>query len=255
MKLYLVYDDYEDMMQCKYLLCSYAYMKKRATKVMKQFIKEKGNDNFILDSGAFTFMNTANKISGEWLKSYIDEYCEFVRYYNITQYIEMDIDKVVGYEKVKEINKYIENKVGRKPLYVHHHETRTIEDLETASDNSDYIFWPALSKSANTIKETNAFVNFLYKKGVRCHLLGYSSTNLTKIKHLYSCDSASWLSATRFAQGIKYNNGNYSHFIFRGRIRDYKKARNYNYKEWLKYQNYLSTIEWKEEKDENVNII
>ena len=124
MKLYLVNGDSvitEDMADSDYLLQTFFSMGKAETSLMKRFIERRGVDNFILDSGAFSLFNGVKKLTYDELKKYIDNYCDFIIKYKITQFLEMDIDVVIGYDEVKKINKYIENKVGKKPIYVYHY--------------------------------------------------------------------------------------------------------------------------------------
>ena len=60
--------------------------------------------HFMADSGAFTAMNAGIEISG----NYIDQYIAWVKKFRIKNYIEMDLDEIVGYEEVKKIRNYIE---------------------------------------------------------------------------------------------------------------------------------------------------
>lgn len=48
--------------------------------------------NFLLDSGAFTFMSSGKEVN--W-KDYIDRYCDFVIENKIKNYFELDIDSIV----------------------------------------------------------------------------------------------------------------------------------------------------------------
>lgn len=54
-------------------------------------------DNFLLDSGAFTLFS-AGKIV-DW-DAYITRYANFIKRNNIQRFFELDIDVLVGYEKV-----------------------------------------------------------------------------------------------------------------------------------------------------------
>ena len=61
--------------------------------------------SFMLDSGAFTFMNNCKK-NINWYE-YIDQYIDFINRNNIDLFFELDIDGIVGYEEVKKMRKYI----------------------------------------------------------------------------------------------------------------------------------------------------
>lgn len=90
---------------------------------MKSWKEEKVNrtlnccDTFMLDSGAFTFMNSGKKV--HW-KTYVDEYIEFINKYDIQHFIELDLYEVLGAEKTEKIRRYIEHHTGKKPIPVYH---------------------------------------------------------------------------------------------------------------------------------------
>lgn len=56
--------------------------------------------DYILDSGAFTFMNSGKKV--DW-DQYVVQYAKYVRQNGIRNYIELDIDSIIGYEAVLKI--------------------------------------------------------------------------------------------------------------------------------------------------------
>lgn len=57
---------------------------------------------FMLDSGAFTFMNSGKKVVWE---QYINEYIEFINKWDIDRFIELDLYGVLGIENTEHINK------------------------------------------------------------------------------------------------------------------------------------------------------
>ena len=92
----------------RYLLQTYYDM--RAWKDSKVESYLNSCEEFLLDSGAFTFMNSGKKVN--W-KGYIDSYVEFINKYDIKQFIELDLDHVVGVEETIRIRQYIEEKTGK----------------------------------------------------------------------------------------------------------------------------------------------
>ena len=54
-----------------------------------------------------------------------DEYIAFIKKWNVKQYIELDIDSVIGYDKVKEIRNKLEKETGVKSMPVFHNKYRT----------------------------------------------------------------------------------------------------------------------------------
>ena len=249
MKLYLVNGDpciTEDMCDTDYLLQTFFSMSKRETALMQRFIERRGLDNFILDSGAFSLFNGIEKLSYSGLKNYIDRYCDFIIRYKITQFLEMDIDVIIGYDNVKKINKYIENKVGKKPLYVYHAETRSLEDLKKAMMEDDYIFWGGIAGAGkvDTIK-AQGFVDEAYTYGTKVHMLGYTPLNLDTIKNLYSCDSSSWTMGGRTGQVYQFSYDKLSVSRVEDKLRvGIYGLNNHNFNQWVKYQGYLKNKGW-----------
>lgn len=135
-------------------------------------------DEFLLDSGAFTFMNKSKKSSeftNEMLRDYIESYIEFINTYNIKYFFEMDIDCVIGYEKVKEIRHYIESKTNKKVIPVWHI-TRGIEDFHKMCKEYDYIAIGGIA--AKEIKRSEHYMlyelcDIAHSYGCRVHGLGY----------------------------------------------------------------------------------
>ena len=78
--------------------------------------------SFLLDSGAFTFMQAAAKHGDvDWL-SYADRYADFVREYGIKQYFELDIDSLKGLKYAEMLRNRIETRVGWQSIPVWHTE-------------------------------------------------------------------------------------------------------------------------------------
>lgn len=67
---------------------------------------------FLLDSGAFTFMNN-NKGKIDF-NQYLKDYINFINKYDIKYFFELDIDSIVGHEKVKEMRAVLEKETGKK---------------------------------------------------------------------------------------------------------------------------------------------
>ena len=117
--------------ESKYILESFYYIKEWQIPYIKDF------DLFLLDSGAFTFMSNTKKGKINW-KEYIDKYIEFINKNDIKHFFELDIDVIVGYENVKKITKYIEEKTNKKCIPVWH-KSRGIGEWERLTKEYDYV--------------------------------------------------------------------------------------------------------------------
>lgn len=84
------------------------------------------SENIMIDSGAHSFQK-GTKV--DWVK-YTYEYAEFIQKFdrpNVIGYFEMDVDNIIGYEKVLQLRAILENVSGKIiPVW---HKNRGIEDF------------------------------------------------------------------------------------------------------------------------------
>lgn len=83
-----------------YILESFYYMTPFIEKLIPKF------KDFLLDSGAFTFMNNKHRTMSDY-NDYLDALIRFVNKNDIKHFFELDIDSVIGYEKVFRFTKKI----------------------------------------------------------------------------------------------------------------------------------------------------
>ena len=223
----------EEIKQIKYVLESFYYIQEWQIPIIKNA------DLFLLDSGAFTFMNN---FKGEvnW-KDYIDKYADFIIKNNIEYFFELDIDAVVGYEKVKEYTKYLENKVGRKCIPVWH-KNRGLEEWKRITKEYDYVAIGGIvikEIKQSDYKFFKPLLDIANKNKCKVHGLGFTNLKGLKKYKFYSVDSTSWKSGGRFGQIYLFNGKSLVQKSFNNkRITDYKEADKFNLKEWIKYQKY-----------------
>lgn len=182
-----------------YILESFIWLKSKHKSTLEYIQWCLQSDEFLLDSGAFTFMSKAKKaetFSNEALREYIDQYIDFINKYDIKHFFEMDIDSVVGYENVKKIRKYIEEKTNKKVIPVWH-KSRGIEEFHNMCKEYDYV---AIGGIANKeIKKSEHHMlydlcDIAHSYKCKVHGLGYSPP---KVLNDRSCpfdtiDSTSW---------------------------------------------------------------
>lgn len=201
----------------------------------------KTKELFLLDSGAFTFMN-GYKGKIDW-KEYIDKYAEFIIKNKIKYFFELDIDSIVGYEKVKELTKYLEAKVGRKCIPVWH-KSRGLEEWKRLTKEYDYVAIGGIVTKEikpEDYKYFNPLLKIAKENNCKVHGLGFTNLKLLPKYKFYSVDSTSWKSGNRF--GILYQ------FDGKG-LKQIKKGKNkkiitpcylgdnHNMREWIKFQEY-----------------
>ena len=198
---------------------------------------------FLLDSGAFTFMsNSGAKV--DW-KDYIDRYIDFINTHDIKYFFELDVDSVLGYENVKKIRRYIEEKTGKKAIPVWH-KSRGMTEWRNLCDEYDYVAIGGIVTreiKPSEHKQFRWFLNEAHMRGCKVHGLGFTSLKGLRLYKFDSVDSTSWLSAQRFGSLYVFENG---------ALRQHKKpngmrvvsgsnlpvAQRFVLKEWIKFQKY-----------------
>lgn len=194
---------------------------------------------FLLDSGAFTFMNgTGNANFDEYLTRYIN----FINKYDIKYFFELDVDSIVGYEKVKQFRKRLENETGKKCIPVWH-KSRGKEEYLKMCEEYDYVAIGGIVTKEITREQYLFFpwfINEAHKRGCKIHGLGFTDTNLLRKYHFDSVDSTAWLSGSRFGHVYYFDNGVMKNKTPpRGKKTvHYKLIDEQNVNEWLKFQRY-----------------
>lgn len=76
-------------------------------------------DNFLLDSGAFTFLNQKKKAKPDW-DLYVEKYAQAIVQKNIQFFFELDIDSIVGLAEVERLREKLERLTNRRCIPVWH---------------------------------------------------------------------------------------------------------------------------------------
>lgn len=183
-----------------YILESFIYLKAKS-KQMKDYLKWcLSAKEFLLDSGAFAFINKSKKTSGfseESLEKYIDDYIEFINKYNIKKFFEMDIDCIVGYDKVKEIRKYIEEKTNKKVIPVWHR-SRGMEEFHNMCKEYQYVAIGGIAVGEIKRSEYSLLCelcDIAHSYGCKIHGLGYSPLSVLNERKcpFDTIDSTTWI--------------------------------------------------------------
>lgn len=241
------YENVEGLVKyCKYALLSFYYVrKKRSNKELINYMIDLNHkDNFLLDSGAFTLM-TSKKNGLSDLAAYVEEYINFVKEYKIKRYIEMDLDSVIGYEKVLEIRKQLENEIGYQCVPVWHM-SRGTEEFKKMCSEYKYVAIGGLvehvPKSAYPL--IRELVKYANSKKVKVHGLGFTNKDAWTYG-FYSVDSSTWTAGRRYGKGVVFQNGKITNLKKpKGSKANYLVVDRNNFIEWCKYQRYVEGA-WK----------
>ena len=185
-------------------------------------------------------INTKNSKKINWAE-YIDNYAKYIVENNIKYFFELDIDKIVGYEKVKEYRKYLEDKVKRKCIPVWH-KSRGLEEYIKLTQEYDYIAIGGIVAKEITIKDYKYFPKLLKiakKNNCKVHGLGFTNLEGLRKYHFYSVDSTAWTTGNRFGSIYRFNGKTLvKHSKPAGtRVKPKETAFN-NFIEWVKFSNY-----------------
>lgn len=197
--------------------------------------------DFILDSGIFSYLNGKDTKNVDWEK-YVAEYADFVRENQIKNYVEVDVDRIVGYDIVKKLREMLEKKVGWKSMPVWHI-NRGYDDWEETIKEYNYVCFGAFLTD-NLKKEKfpmiKKFLDDANKNNCKVHGLGFTSMEWLKKLKFYSVDSSSWSTGNRFGTVYKFEKDRLLTFPKKAntRITNQKLLGHHNFYEWVKFSQY-----------------
>ena len=160
--------------------------------------------DFIIDSGAFSYMSKPSAGAGVDWDRYVDSYADLVHGLGIEKFIEMDIDSIVGLKEVERLRRRLENRVGKQCIPVWH-----------VSRGIDY--WKGMAKDYGYIS-IGGFVNREIRRmnpqitklvdvarcsGAKVHGLGFMRNHYG----FYSGDASSWNICVRYGTRPVFKNG------------------------------------------------
>ena len=220
----------ENISHYKWNLMSYFYIKKVNKDVVNTIIEK--SELILIDSGAHSFQKG---IIVDWVE-YTKEYAQWIRENDcekIIGYFEMDVDKVIGYEKVLELRKILED-VTDKIIPVWHKNRGVNDFIDMCKKYSGKIV--AITGFRNEDIKDEQYIKFLKvakKYNCKVHCLGMTRKNiLDKVPFDYT-DSSSWSMQGAFG---KVRNKKVSRNMTRGI--GMAKSSYENYKEGMEMQEY-----------------
>ena len=201
----------------------------------------KSSDLFLLDSGAFTFMRGNAKV--DWA-DYIKRYAEFINKYDVKYFFELDIDNIVGYEKVLEYRKLLERLTQKKCIPVWH-KSRGKDEFIRMCKEYDYVAIGGIVTkeiAKKDYKYMKPLINIAHKNNCKIHGLGFTPTGLLKEYHFDSVDSTNWM-YYRYGKywQIKNNIMVLSKHPQGKRCHRIDEMMVYNWNLWCSYQRYAKT--------------
>lgn len=196
----------------------------------------------ILDSGAFSALTgTVNK-NFDW-DNYVKKYIAFIKQTNQKLFFELDIDSIVGYEKVKYYTKKIEDSVGIQPIPVWH-KSRGKEEWFRLCEEYSYIAIGGIVTKEIMPKEYDVFIpllNIAKEKKCKVHGLGFTKASLLHKYKFYSVDSTTWNVGGKYGNVCLLDNNHLPIQRYKKngyKVKDTNAVNLYNFEQWVKFQKY-----------------
>jgi hypothetical protein len=216
----------------KYVLESFVHFKNWEKPFLEKW------EDFMLDSGAFTFMKS-KKVKECDFDEYLSKYIDFINENDIQNFFELDIDSIVGYQKVLEYRSRLEAETHKKCIPVWH-KSRGLRDWCQTVRNYDRV---AIGGFAiKEIKKSeygmiNSFIRIAHRHNCEVHGLGFTRTRDLKNYNFDSVDSSSWQAGMRFGHLDTFDGSMI--FSIKPECRmHWKDIGKQNLEEWNKYVEY-----------------
>jgi len=198
-----------------------------------------GRWDFLLDSGAFTFMS-GNGGAVNW-DEYVARYCACIVENKIQKFFELDIDVVTGLKHVERLRKMIEQKTGIQPIPVWH-KSRGLDYWKGMVKDYKYVAIGGIVTKEIKPAEHRIFVNLIdiaKEHGAKVHGLGYTNLQGLKKYKFDSVDSTTWLYGNRSGTVYKFNGETIIQIDKPAGTRlNARAVAINNFKEWVKFQQY-----------------
>lgn len=220
-----------------YKLESFIYISEQGKKDIHKY------KDFLLDSGAFTYMINAKKNAKkevDW-EEYIQKYADLINKHNVKHFFELDIDNVVGLKEVERLRTKLEILTKKKCIPVWH-KSRGKQYWIDMTKEYDYVAIGGIVSGeikGNEYKYFTWLLNEAKKNNCKVHGLGFTNLKGLEKYKFYSVDSTSWLAGNRFGY-VYYFDGKTmktQHKKQGQRVLTHKTADN-NFNEWIKFQRY-----------------
>lgn len=207
----------------KNVLLSYYYIRRRGKDEIEARLKKNRGMKILIDSGAFTFFNDPkySTKSVEWWEKYVENYVDFVRTHreHIFACVELDIDSLVGKEKVDEWReKYFHTleKEGINVIYLYHLD-KSLEDFDVLCKKHPYVGFSYIELKSTLKDQTevdfviNNLFNIAKKNKSAIHGFAVTGNKMLLNYPFFSADSTSYLSGAQFGTVTYFEGGKLKH--------------------------------------------
>jgi hypothetical protein len=178
----------------KYILCSFYYLRQE---IFEKILPK--SDLMLIDSGAHSFQK-GKKV--DWL-DYTRKYAQWIKENDcdkIIGYFEMDVDNLIGYERVLELRKILES-VTDKIIPVWHKNRGVDEFKKMCMQYSGRVIAITGFKNEDIKDEQYLmFLKYAKKYGCKVHCLGMTRKKILDSVPFDFVDSSSWKQASIYGR-------------------------------------------------------
>lgn len=226
-------------------LISFYYVQK-GCKWLNQWIK---NDRFrttMIDSGAFSYMNSGQSPKSINWEKYVEQYTDYINTVSPDHYIELDIENIVGLDRVEQMRAKLGRLTGKDPIPVWHPE-RGIDYWKKMCKNYDYVAIGGMAQDSrrkyrNKLeKKFPWFIRVAHKNNAKVHGLGYASFEGLEKYNFDSTDVTSYLSP-KYGEVYYFDGKKPVKTDKDERVKTGPKPYVQSVKAWLKYMRRLENI-------------
>lgn len=215
-----------------YILTSYYYIRKKSGLLDK--FKMIANE-ILVDSGAHSFQKGAKV---DWL-TYTQEYASWIRQNDCQQilgFFEMDVDNIIGYERVLELRKILES-ASRKIIPVWH-KNRGVDEFKKMCRQYDFASITGFKNEDIQDHQYLMFLKYANKHNCKIHCLGMTRIQMMNKVPFYSVDSSTWKQAGNFGEFREFARGKLIIHKRKGQFKT-QELDAMNFKEFVKLQRYF----------------
>lgn len=192
---------------------------------------------FMLDSGAFTFMQGKGGVK-DW-DAFLEGYADFIKENRVKLFFELDIDSIVGYDRVLELRRKLERAVDAPPIPVWHR-SRGKEEFQKMCREYDYVAVGGIVSKEIPSNQWGIFswmIQEAHKHEALIHGLGFTAMESLHKYHFDSVDSTAWVSGNKFGHVYEFKDGKMlKHEPPPGkRMGDTYRLALHNFNEWKKF--------------------
>ena len=163
--------------------------------------------SLLMDSGAFTVMNSKNSRNNFDPMEYCKKYAQHIKKNNIDLFLELDIEGVYGFEIYRDCLHQLQDITGKDPIYVFH-KWRGLDYYEELVKQKNYIALGDVSVGAGSrelYKYFPWFIEKAHQNNCKVHGLAFTSFSDLQYMPFDSVDSSSWSSGVRFATPCRFD--------------------------------------------------